>query len=198
MHDETVDRTTNGSGLVKALTLAQLKELDAGLKYGASFQQEKIPTLGEVFEAVGSRLFINVELTNYSSPNDDLPEKVVSLVNKFDIGSSVMFSSFNALSLIRSRALLPKIPLGFLTYPGWAEIVLNSKLLHFMPLLALHPDYEDVTPELIKTAQVARCRVHPYTVNQPNVMHKLFTLGVDGIFTDDPLMAQNVLAQLQT
>ena len=72
-HDQTVNRTTNGSGKVLELPLAALKELDAGHWFDTSFQGITIPTLEEVFEAVGRKIFINVELTNYASPGDQLP-----------------------------------------------------------------------------------------------------------------------------
>ena len=63
-HDDTVDRTTNGNGRIKDLSLAQLRSLDAGSFFAEKFRGEKIPTLEDVFEAVGKRTFINVELTN--------------------------------------------------------------------------------------------------------------------------------------
>src|SRR6266545_5505015 len=66
-HDDTVDRTTDGTGRIKNLTLAELKKLDAGSFLSEKFKGEKIPTLEEVFEAVGKRTFINVELTNYKT-----------------------------------------------------------------------------------------------------------------------------------
>ena len=196
IHDDTVDRTTNGTGRVRASTLHDLQGLDAGSKFDPTFQSEKIPTLAEVFETIGKQIFINVELTNYASPIDDLPDKVISLVKQYGLEKSVMFSSFNFIGLIRARRLLPEIPLGLLTFQGLADITLRSRLVHFNPLLALHPAYEDVTPKLIQFAHRAKCRIHAYTVNQPEVMHSLFTSGIDGIFTDDPLLAQKVLTEI--
>jgi glycerophosphoryl diester phosphodiesterase len=194
MHDDTVDRTTNGTGRVKSLTLSELMKLDAGTKFSPSYQSEKIPTLEEVFETLGRKIFINVELTNYSSPIDNLPDKVISLVKKYGLDKNVMLSSFNMIGLIRARNLHPKIPLGLLTFAGYADGTLRSRLVRFGPLLALHPAYNDATLNLIKSAHQAKCRIQPYIVNQPDVMQQLFSAGVDGIFTDDPLLAQKVLA----
>jgi len=195
MHDDTVDRTTNGTGQVKSLTLPELKKLDAGSKFSPLYKSEKIPTLSEVFETVGRKIFVNVELTNYSSPVDDLPDKVISLVRKYSLETSVMLSSFNMIGLIRARNLLPKIPMGLLTFPGYAQITLRSRLVRFGPLLALHTAHSDVTLNLIQTAHQTKCRIHAYTVNQPDIMQQLFTAGVDGIFTDDPILAHKVLSE---
>src|SRR6266545_4190320 len=98
-HDPTVDRTTNGKGKVKDLSLAELKKLDAGSFFAENFHGEKIPTLEEVFEVVGKRTFINVELTNYNTPRDQLVETVCMLVKKCGLEEHVMFSSFFAYNL---------------------------------------------------------------------------------------------------
>src|SRR5919108_5142241 len=83
IHDATVDRTTGGRGRVKDLSLAELRSLDAGRFFSEKYIGEKIPTLEEVFERVGERTFINVELTNYNSRRDRLVETVSTLVKKF-------------------------------------------------------------------------------------------------------------------
>ena len=86
MHDDTVDRTTNGTGQREIIDPGRYyKALDAGSKFPPLFKSEKIPTLDEVFETIGRKIFINVELTNYSSPMDDLPDKVVALVKKYNL-----------------------------------------------------------------------------------------------------------------
>jgi glycerophosphoryl diester phosphodiesterase len=194
LHDDSVDRTTNGTGLIQSMKLVDLNGLDAGSKFPPLFSYENIPTLAEVFETVGKHILINVELKNYSSPIDDLPDKVVSLVKKYGLETSVMLSSFNMIALIRARNLLPKIPMGLITLPGYADMTLRSRLVRFGPHLALHPHYSDVTPNLIQIAHQAKCRIHAYTVNRPDIMQRFFSTGVDGIYTDDPLLAQKVLA----
>lgn len=194
IHDETVDRTTNGTGRLKSLTLAELQALDAGSKIPPLFKPEKIPTLEQVFKEVRRKIFINVELTNYSSPLDDLPDKVITLVKKYHLETGVILSSFNMIALIRARSLLPEVPLGLLTFPGCSEMTLRSKLVRFGPLLAIHPFYKDVTSNLVGMAHHAKCRVHAWTVNEPDPIQQLVTAGVDGIFSDDPLLVKNVLA----
>lgn len=198
IHDDTVDRTTNGTGRIKNLTLAEIKKLDAGSKFPPKFKPQKIPTLEEVFDAVGGKLFINVEVTNYSSPTDDLPDKIVSLIEEFHLESSVLLSSFNFIALCKARSLQSAIPLGLLTITGTTKAICWAKLIRWNPLLALHPPLADTTPELIRALQSRAARVHVYTVNQPQDLHKLFTMGVDGIFTDDPVLAKKVLAEFQS
>ena len=107
IHDATVDRTTGAHGRVKDLSLAEMRPLNAGSFFSEKYTGEKIPTLEEVFEAVGKRTFINVELTNYNTPRDQLVETVCMLVKRFGLQKSVMFSSFFASNLSKARAYLP-------------------------------------------------------------------------------------------
>jgi glycerophosphoryl diester phosphodiesterase len=194
MHDDTVDRTTNGTGRVKSLSLAELQKLDAGSKHPPQFSPQSVPSLQQVFEEVGRKIFINVELTNYASPTDDLPERVAALVKYFNLEERVMFSSFNMIALIRARKALPKVPLGLLTFLGLADASVRLRLIRFSPLLALHPNHEDVSPDIMAMLHRQKSRVHAYTITTPERMRQLFELGVDGIFTPDALLAQRVLA----
>lgn len=196
IHDDTVNRTTNGTGSIKSMSLAELKSLDAGSKFDPVFHLERIPTLAEVFETVGQHIFINVELKNYTSPTDDLPDRVIALVKEYGLESSVMMSSFNFIALIRARSQLPTIPLGLITITGLAEITLRSKLVRFGPLFALHPNFMDITPKLLQALHRTNSRIHTYIVNDPDDMRRLFKAGVDGIFTKDPLIAHKVLSEI--
>lgn len=195
MHDDTVDRTTNGSGRVKSFSLSDLQTLDAGSKFSPSFVSERVPSLADVFEEIGRKLLINVELKNYTSPTDDLPDKVAALVKGFQLEDSVLLSSFNMLALIRARRILPHIQLGLLTFSGLADATLRFKLIRFSTRLALHPNYEDVTPRLVQMAHKAKSRINVYTIKQPEIMRQMLHAGVDGIITPDPLMARTVLAE---
>ena len=195
MHDDRVDRTTNGSGAVKSLTLDQLKQLDAGSKLPPLYKPEKIPTLAEVFEEISQQILINVELTNYSSPIDDLPDRVAGLVKDYNLQERVLLSSFNIIALLRARNLLPKTPLGLLTFKGLAGITIKSKLLHFSPLFSINPSYTDVTSKLVNTARQQNFKVYTYTVNQPEDIRQVIDAGVDGFFTDDPVLGRKILAE---
>ncbi|MFH1632876.1 MAG: glycerophosphodiester phosphodiesterase family protein [Chloroflexota bacterium] len=194
IHDQTVDRTTDGTGRVSDLQLAALQELDAGCTYDEAFRHERIPTLGEVFDAVGRKILINVELTNYLSPKDALPEKVAELVRQHDVIQHVMFSSFNPLALRRIHRQLPDVSLGLLAFRGAGGAWARSRLGRWVPYQALHPAAIDTCPRLIQQQQARGFRVHTYTVNNPEDMRRFFEWGIDGIFTSDPLLAQRVLA----
>jgi glycerophosphoryl diester phosphodiesterase len=199
MHDLTIDRTTNGTGWINRYTLSELQMLDAGSHFDASFKNEKVPSLAEVFEVVGKQVFIDVELKNYASPTDDLPVQVVELASKYNLEQSILFSSFNPLALLRAHRLMPNVPLGLLTMKGKRGAILRSWLGRWIPHQALHPAWNDVTPTLVKNNHQHGYRVHPYTINDPTVMRDLLSAGVDGIFTNDPPLALKVLAgQRQT
>jgi glycerophosphoryl diester phosphodiesterase len=195
IHDQTVDRTTDGSGKLLEMPLAALKELDAGSWFDAQFSGEPLPTLEEVFEAVGKKIFINIELTNYASVFDNLPNKVVQLVKKYELQDNVLFSSFNPVALRRAHQLLPEVPLGLLALPGFAGAWARSWLGNWVPYLALHPDFDSTTPQLIEKQHKQGKRVYVWTVNDSKKMQQLFEWGVDGIFTDDPLLGQQSRGQ---
>ena len=195
IHDQTVDRTTNGSGKVNQLSLAALKELDAGAFFGESFRGEKIPTLVEVFESVGGKIFINVELTNYASAGDGLVDQVCALVQKHGLQDGVMFSSFNPFNLMRARRLLPGVPCGMLTFEGASGALLRGLPGRWAAPQALHPYLSDVTPRLVAAEHARRRRVHTWTVNAEADLRRMLDCKVDGIFTDDPPLARKLLGR---
>jgi glycerophosphoryl diester phosphodiesterase len=192
IHDQTLERTTDGVGKVADYSLAALKELDAGGKYDISYKGEQIPTLDEVFEAVGKKTFINVELKNYGSPCDNLPEKVANIVLHHNLEDWILFSSFNPIALIKIRKFLPRVPLGLLAIPGFGGAWARSFLGRSLKYQALHPDVKDTKIELVQRCHRYGHRVYTYTVNYPEVISRLFKMGVDGICTDDPPLAIRV------
>jgi glycerophosphoryl diester phosphodiesterase len=109
IHDSTVDRTTDGTGKVADMPLAALRELDAGAHFGEAFRGGKnCLTLTEVFETVGGKMRINVELKNYAHPMDDLTRRVIALAERFQLEDSVLLSSFNPINLSKARRQNPK------------------------------------------------------------------------------------------
>lgn len=198
LHDQTLDRTTDGSGDLRNYTLQNLRKLDAGKKFNEAFSGEKIPTLREVLDHFGTKLKINIELTNYATPGDELVTLVISLVRQFDLQEQVMFSSFNPGNLRKARALCPEIPIGLLALDGRAGWLARSFLNSFVPHEALHPYYADVSEALIQREHTAGRRVHIWTVNLEAQMRQMYAWGADAIFTDDPLLARQVLQEKQS
>ncbi len=192
IHDSLVDRTTGSHGRVKDLPLKELRALDAGSFFSEKFHGEKIPTLEEVFDAVGKRIFINVELTNYTTPGDQLVETVCTLVRKCELQNHVMFSSFFASNLSKARAYLPEVPRGLLAYSGLLGAWARSFGFNFGKYQALHPDITDVSSQQVQRVHRLNRRIHVWTVNAADDMRRLFHWGVDAIFTDDPLLAVQI------
>ena len=177
IHDATVDRTTGAHGRVKDLSLADLRALGAGSFFSEQFQSEKIPTLEEVFEAVGRRTFINIELTNYNSPRDQLVENVCTLVKKFELQKRVMFSSFFALNLSKARGHLPEVPRGLLAFNGVLGAWARSFGFAFGKYQALHPHLNNATPQQIQRVHRLNRRMHVWTVNAAAGYASTFQLG---------------------
>lgn len=195
IHDESVDRTTDGQGRVSQLDLTAMRELDAGSFFSDQFKGEKIPTLVEVFETIGKRAIINVELTNYKTPRDGLADRVCELVQRFGLQDSVLFSSFLPSNLTRTRSLLPDTPRGLLALGGWLGWWARSFGFNFGDYQALHPSLRDTTPQQIARVHRLKRRVHVWTVNAAEDMRRLIGWGVDGVITDDPKLAVDIVAE---
>jgi len=186
IHDDSVDATTDGTGLVRELTLAQLQALDAGARFDVphsdtSFTGARIPTLEDVLAEVGSRLLVNIELK--AGQTVALVSAVVDLVRRMEMADRVWFSSFKPYALYRARALAPEIPCGLLYGP----LSLGTLLLRpFTPHEALHPYKDLLTERLVHRAHRRGLRVFTWTLDDPAVARKFAAWGVDGIITNEP------------
>ena len=193
-HDQTLERTTGVQGRVIDAKLADLRGLDAGSHFDVAYWGETIPTLDEVFELVGRQILTNVELTNYASPTDHLPERVAEIVKSHNLAERVMFSSFNPIALLRIHRKLPEVPIGLLALDGSKGFWARSRLGELLRYQSLHIALEDVAASLVDRIHRQSCRLLVYTVNQAEDMRRLLQIGVDGIFTDDPLTARRILS----
>ncbi len=193
LHDQTVDRTTDGRGDLREFPLEALRQLDAGARFADRFRGERIPTLEEVFEAVGRRILINIELTNYATPLDGLVPAVAALVKKFGLEERVLFSSFYPHNLRRAKRLLPQVPCGLLTWAGWMGWWGRTRGWRSRLYEALHPNVRDVEAGLVERVRAGGRRVHVWTVNAEADLERMLAAGVDGVFTDDPPLALRLL-----
>ena len=194
LHDQTIDRTTNGKGNVSKISFPALRDLDAGSWFSEQFRGEPIPALEEVFESVGNKLYMNVELTNYATPGDDLVQKVVELVRKHGLKDRVIFSSFFPKNLKKARTLLPEVPCGLLALPGlpgfWGR-TFTWRGDYF----ALHPFIADVQPGMVFRVHAAGKRINVWTVNAKEDINRMIGFGADAIFTDDPELALSLIGR---
>ena len=196
IHDDTVDRTTSGSGPVRRKTLAELRALDAGARFDAGFTGERIPTLQEVFDLVAeNRAFVNVEIKTQSPRGDGLEEKLVALIRRYGLEERLLVSSFNPFALWRMRRLAPDLPLALL-YAEDLRVHLRNRWFAFLSHPdALNPSFRMATQEHVRWVKSRGYRLYVWTVDEESEMRRLIALGVDGIITNKPDLLQQVLAR---
>ncbi|MBL8133631.1 MAG: glycerophosphodiester phosphodiesterase [Anaerolineae bacterium] len=185
VHDFTVDATSDGTGRVCDMTLAELKALDAGSYFAPDFAGTRVPTLDEVFEAVGRRLFVNVEIKSVSLETDGVEAVVADCIRRHGMTERVIISSFNPFSLLRFRAILPEAPIGFLRAANYLPAEVDA-IMAAHPYDAFHPYHADITAEMVAQHRAAGRLLNTWTVNEPARAVALRDLGVRGIITDKP------------
>jgi glycerophosphoryl diester phosphodiesterase len=195
MHNDRVDKTTDGTGLVAEMTLAEIKALDAGSYFSPAFVGEQVPTLDEVFATVSDRLLINVELKGVAYRADGLEAAVIALIEQHDMVERVLVSSFNPVRLRRMRRLAPHIPLGYLhttDVPVQVRWMAGALTWGLHPE-ADHPNQKCITPDYMTHARRRKQRVNAWVVNDPDRMVVLRDMGVDMIMTDRPDVLRAVM-----
>ncbi len=195
IHDLTVDRTTDGRGAVRHMTLAQLKALDAGSWFDTIFAGERIPTLQEVFHAIGHRLLVNVEIKSLPGRSQGLEAEVVRLIEDNNLAHRVIVSSFRASSLRKVKRLNPNIATAVLYAPGLPFSVRRAWLGRMAPCEFHHPHHSIVDERFMTWARQKGYRVNTWTVNEADEMRRLLDLSVDGIITDRPGLLSEILAE---
>jgi glycerophosphoryl diester phosphodiesterase len=193
IHDHTLERTTDGRGKVNQHTLDALKRLDAGSKFDNRFAGEKIPTLDEVIEEIGKDICINIELTNYTSQNDDLIAVVADIVKRHPLVAGIMFSSFSWTNIRKIKQLLPHYPVGLLASGGWMGTLARSRFFLQLSSQYIHPRFDDVNESMMEREKARGRLVNVWTVNEDDDIKRMIDLGVNMIMTDDPLKAINIV-----
>jgi glycerophosphoryl diester phosphodiesterase len=148
----------------------------------------------DILDTFGDRTLYNIELTNYESPLDPLPEKVVDLIDSRGLASNALISSFNPVAILRAGRRNPELLLGLLiraAQPGGVRWGLRQAL----PYHALHMEAPLGTKETIRKARESGFLVNVWTVNQPKEMQELVARGATGVITDVPDVARQVLGE---
>ncbi|MGE6487222.1 glycerophosphodiester phosphodiesterase [Paenisporosarcina sp. NPDC076898] len=184
IHDETIDRTSDGVGYVKDLTLAELRAFDYGSWFGSEFAGQKIPTLEEVLVVFQQTTHhINIELKSDIFPYEGMGEKVLHLIEKMGMAERVVISSFDHEAVRDFKKLAPHIEVAILTL----EVLVDAyDYARFIPANALHIFLPTAMRKMAKEALVKGAILRVYTVNDIEHAMALQKVGVHAIFTDYP------------
>jgi len=188
IHDETVDRTTDGSGWVRDMVYRDLRKLNAAAKWNGRYGHCPIPHLEEVLAWLEpTRLFVNIELKNNLIAYETLEQKTIALVRRYGLEKRTILSSFNHNSMRFCRTAAPEIETALLymepLYDPWTYV-------RVMKADGVHPYHRTVTAAFVADAHCRGLAVRPFTINKPEAMKAMFAYGVDAIFTDDPRRAK--------
>lgn len=184
IHDEKVNRTTDGKGLVKNYTLKELKQLSAGTWFHEQYKHFKIPTLEEVFrKATPYPVLLNIEMKNLIIRYEDMEKEIIRLIHKYQLRERVILSSFNPESLKIVSKIDKSVITGFLYFgkldqPWTMALELSAH--------TIHPPIDALNQELVKKSHTYGLLVCPYHVNRWREIHLALDCRVDGMITMYP------------
>lgn len=184
IHDYTLDRTTDGDGLVNDHTLEEIQAFDAGSWFGVEYSGERVPTLDMVLEWLPSHVKANIELKSLAFRRAELVKPVVDVVRAHGKMSSVVFSSFD-------HTYIQELNQMGVTACG---LLIGSKLLkpwtylkdNGLDCVSINPSLDNVDLDMVKGCHDAGLKVYVYTVNDRRIVNAFEALGVDGVFSDYP------------
>ena len=180
IHDDSVDRTTDGTGPVAGHKLAALRALDAGARFGPAFAAERIPLFEEVLERYQGRAHLHVEIKGRSP---GLSQGSADLIRRHSMADQVTVTSFQKVRLVETRAYAPEFPTGWLVREVTAAIITEARALG---LTQLCPRADVVTPELVERLHGEGFVVRAWGVADEELMRRVVEAGADGMTVNFP------------
>lgn len=194
MHDEMLDRTTNGSGWLKDHTLEELKMLSVGVNVKGFFPRQTIPTLREYFTWLKTtKLITNIELKTSYFEYEGIEEKLIAMVKEFGLEDQIWYSSFNHYTVARIKKLMPEVKCGLLTDTWLMNIgeYAASQGAASVNARTYFCAKEGVAADL----HAHNIALQAWTPNDAEMMQELVDAGVDVLITNYPDIAAKVLGR---
>ncbi len=192
IHDESLDRTTNGQGMVSDYTLSELKTFDAGSWFDFRFSEERLPTLQEVLDLVQGRVFINIEIKRSAyephHPPDAIEKQIVDLVKRKTALETVLMSSFEW-RVLESLAAMGEAP-ALAVLSGDPEEGNPLEACRKLEAFSWHPSAVALKEEHVRKMHGAGIVVLPYHVDTLEDIKRMLKMDVDGLIVDDPLLVK--------
>jgi glycerophosphoryl diester phosphodiesterase len=180
IHDDTVDRTTDGSGPVASKSLAQLQSLDAGGWFSPEYTGQRIPTLGGLLERYKGRLHFHIEI---KANAQGLSQRIADLVRGYGVADSATITSFHLARLEELQGYAPDLPSGWLVREMDDAMVAQGLE---MGLKLLSPHAESVTPELVNNLHRKGFIVRAWGAGNEELMRRVVDAGADGLTVNFP------------
>ena len=194
IHDEQVDRTTNGTGYVRDYTLEKLLTLDASFRFTGQYGINPVPTFREYCEfAKDLPITSNIELKTGVFEYPGIEEKVWNLLQEFHLEDRVIISSFNHFSILRMRALAPSLKYGLLS-ESW--LINAGKYCRDLEVPCYHPFFRNLTPEVVQELRQNDIEINTFTVNTEADIRDMAEKGIDIIIGNYPDLTRKVLDSL--
>jgi glycerophosphoryl diester phosphodiesterase len=183
-HDELLDRTTNGKGLIISKTYDEISQLDAGSWFDKKFEGERVPLLEELLQlASESNIFLNIELKTGVVQYEGMEEKVVEMVKEYGLLKKTVFSSFNHYCLYELKNKYPEAYTGALYMAGLYE---PWNYLRELKCDCAHPLYLGLKPPIIEGFLRNGYTINAFTVDDVGAAANLIKAGIEGIITNHP------------
>lgn len=183
IHDETLERTTNGRGYVKDKTLDELKKLSAGKWFDEKFAGEKLPVLDEVLKLADGKMIVNIEIKNSPIEYPGIEDDLAKVLHDYKYPDKILISSFDHELIRRVHKKMPQYEVAFLDAGIVADV---GEYANKIGAKAWNAGFSELRPDAVERAHKAGLAVNVWTVDGRKKWNEAVDMKVDGIVTDDP------------
>ncbi len=182
IHDDFIDRTSNGTGMVKEMSLAELREFNYNCRKD-NFPFCPIPLLAEVIDLVRGKVMLNIEIKNCPNRYEGIEGIIANILDEKDFIFHSIVSSFDHIALRTIKNINPLIRTGMLYDAVWIKFIEEIKELE---LYSIHPSVDAVHPDQMKSAKESDLMIYPWVAKDRVTMSRLNSMGlIDGIMVNE-------------